>query len=139
MSGVTRFSVSIEDELLSKFDSLIAERHYINRSEAVRDLIRDKLVEREQQQGKGTMMGVISLVYAHNEREVADQLVDVQHHHHKNIVSTLHVHLDENYCLEVTVARGRVGEIQHIAEELSSAKGVKHAKLMITSKGSSLK
>ncbi len=139
MSDVVRFGISIDERLLDKFDRHIDNKGYKNRSEAVRDLIRNALVDeqwaRDDQQ---EMVGTVSLVYNHHTRELSDKLTEHQHSHHRNIVSALHVHLDEHHCLEVVVIRGKAKELRRLADELIGTKGVKHGKLMTTTTGEGL-
>ncbi len=138
MAQLTRFGVSIEDSLLKKFDDLIGRKGYYNRSEALRDLIRDSLVEAEAQVGAGEMIGTITLVYDHHVRELADTLTELQHQYYKTIISTTHIHLDNHNCLEVLITRGRGEDIKKISQLLIGARGVKHGKLTLTSTGKDL-
>lgn len=137
-SNLQRFGVSIETKLLSQFDALIQNKGYTNRSEAIRDLIRDYLVEEEWKQDEGTSVGTITIVYNHHLREMADRLTDMQHQYHDRIISVLHVHLDAHNCLEVMVVKGAKADIQTIAGKLASMKGVKHCKLVATTTGENL-
>lgn len=114
------------------------ESGYQNRSEAVRDLIRGMAVEEEWKSEKHEVVGTITLVYSHDSRDLADKLTDIQHSHHKNIISTTHVHLDEHNCLETLIVRGKAKKIKEIADSLISAKGVKHGKLVTTTTGKKL-
>lgn len=125
MSNLVRFGVSLEKELLQKFDKRIKEKNYTNRSEAIRDLIRDDLVKKEWQEGK-EVTGSISIVYNHHKRELTNFLIDIQHDHHDIILSTQHIHLDHDNCLEIIVIRGKPKEIEDLYGKLKSAKGVKH-------------
>jgi CopG family nickel-responsive transcriptional regulator len=143
-SETQRFGISIDSNLLSQFDQLIETKGYTNRSEAIRDLIRDYLVEEEWRREEGAKseghvaVGTITLVYNHHIREMADRLTDLQHQFHEQIVSVLHVHLDAHNCLEVLVVKGNKPDIQMIAGRLNSTKGVKHCKLVTTTTGSNL-
>ncbi len=137
-SELQRIGISIEEKLLSQFDNLIEKKGYTNRSEAIRDLIREYLVEEEWRQGEGDSVGTITLVYNHHLREMADKMTDLQHQYHQKIVSVLHVHLDAHNCLEVMVVKGEKSEIQAIAGRMSSLKGVKHCKLVATTTGENL-
>jgi len=139
MSRLTRFGVSIPDSLLADFDRLIARKGYQNRSEAIRDLIRDSLVTEEWKEGKKEMVGTISLVYSHHTRELSGILTKMQHDHYKTILSTLHIHLDEHNCLEVLAVRGKGEEIKKIGDRLVGTKGVKHGKISLTSTGKNLR
>jgi CopG family nickel-responsive transcriptional regulator len=138
MSETIRFGISINERLLERFDSLIEEKGYVNRSEAIRDLIRNALVEEAWSKEDEEAVGTVSLVYDHHTRDLADKLTEHQHSHHKEIVSSLHVHLDAHHCLEVVVLKGKAREIKRLAEELIGTKGVKHGKLMTTTTGEGL-
>lgn len=132
MSDIVRFGITITEDLLLRFDSLIAEKGYVNRSEAIRDLIRNSLVDNDLTNGEEEAIGTISMVYDHHTRDLADKLTEHQHSHHKEIISALHVHLDHHHCLEVVVTKGSASEIKKLANELIGTKGVKHGKLMMT-------
>ena len=138
MAEVTRFGVSTDERLLEKFDALIAEKGYVNRSEAVRDLIRNALVEEQWTAGESEAVGTVTLVYDHHSTDLSDKLTEHQHSHHEEIVSTLHIHLDSHHCLEVIVLRGVAREIQRIADSLVSTKGVKHGRFVATTTGDGL-
>lgn len=133
MNNLIRFGVSIDEKLLTRFDALIGEKGYVNRSEAIRDLIRDMLVTEETADPNAEAMGTLTLVYSHEVREIADKLNDIQHHYFGNIVSAVHVHLDEHNCLEVLILRGKSKTVKEIADRLLSIKNVRHGKLTITS------
>jgi CopG family nickel-responsive transcriptional regulator len=137
-SDLQRIGISIDAALLAQFDHLIESKGYTNRSEAIRDLIRDYLVEEEWRSDQGESVGTITLIYNHHLREMADKLTDLQHQYHDHIVSVLHVHLDAHNCLEVLVIKGDKANIQMIAGRLSSTKGVKHCKLVTTTTGTNL-
>jgi CopG family nickel-responsive transcriptional regulator len=138
MAETVRFGISIDERLLKKFDALIDEKGYINRSEAIRDLIRNALVEEEWARENQEMVGTVSLVYDHHTRDLSDKLTEHQHSHHKEIISALHVHLDDHHCLEVVVLKGKARKIKKLAEELIGTKGVKHGKLMTSTTGKGL-
>lgn len=133
--GLTRFGVSIDEELLTAFDRVIGEKGYRNRSEAIRDLIRDHLVSEEWDAGREETAGTITLVYSHDVRELTETLTDLQHRHHAAILSTMHLHLDAHLCLEVLVVRGRGEELRRMADRLIGTKGVMHGKLSLTTTG----
>jgi CopG family transcriptional regulator, nickel-responsive regulator len=135
MSNLVRFGVSIDERLLDRFDTLVAEKAYVNRSEALRDLIRGALVEDQWQHGEAEAVGTVTLVYDHHSTALVDKLTEHQHTHHHQIVSTLHVHLDTAHCLEVVVLRGVSREIKHIADGLIGTKGVKHGQFVATTTG----
>lgn len=134
MKKTVRFGVSLDHHLLEDFDRWILKKNYVNRSEAIRDLIRDHLVEQEWDENKETV-GTISIVYTHDVRELTDTLTDMQHKYHRLIKSGMHVHLDEHNCLEVLVVQGRSGDIKKIADRLIGMRGVKHGKLTMTTTG----
>lgn len=138
MPQLVRFGVSIEDKLLKQFDQLIEEKSYVNRSEAVRDLIRGALVERDCTKGSAETVATVTIVYDHHTRELSDKLNNHQHSHHNSIISALHVHLDHHHCLEVVIIRGTPKEIRHIADGLIGAKGVVHGKLVFSTLGKNL-
>ena len=135
MSKTIRFGVSIDERLLTQYDSLITEKGYVNRSEAIRDLIRDVLVREQWEHGDEEAVGTITLIYDHHMRDLSDKLTDHQHEHPKHIISTLHVHLDNQHCLEVVVVKGIPAVIKKISDELIGTKGVKHGKLVSTTLG----
>lgn len=139
MSELSRIGVAIDSDLLEKFDRLIEQRGYTNRSEAFRDLIRDELVEKTWESPDSQVVGTVTLVYDHHVRLLNEKLTDIQHDFHESILSTLHVHLDHDHCLEVLVVRGKSVEVRRVADTLISTKGVKHGRLTITSSGAELK
>ena len=139
MPGVTRFGISLDEELLEKFDRLIARKGYENRSEAIRDLIRDNLVQDQWEHGNEKAVGVLTMVYSHDVHELEERLTEMQHEHYKAIVSTLHVHLDPHHCLEVLVLRGKASLIKSIADKLIGTRGVKHGTFSATTEGKALK
>lgn len=137
MAEAVRFGISIHPELLSKFDELIEAKGYQNRSEAIRDLIRKFLVEKEWEEDE-EIIGTVTIVYNHHTRELPDTVTEFQHHHYRSILSSLHVHLDPDNCLEVIVLRGRAGEIRRFADRLIGTRGIKHGTLSATTTGSTL-
>jgi CopG family nickel-responsive transcriptional regulator len=138
---IERIGISLEPDLLAQFDRLIAEQGYENRSEAVRDLIRDALVQREwsQSKGPGERVGVAVLVYDHDSSSLAQKLAHIQHENHRAVVSALHVHMDEHNCLEVLVLRGEGRDVVTMGEGLVSTKGVKYGKLVPATTGQTLR
>ena len=135
MNELTRISILLETALLEAFDRSNAGKGYATRSEAVRDLIRERLVREEAagpQGGATEKVAVVTLVYDHHARELATRLIDKQHHHHELVVSTMHVHLGERHCLEVSVLRGPADAVRHLGEELLSVKGVLHGDVTYT-------
>jgi CopG family nickel-responsive transcriptional regulator len=135
---VARFSISLPPSLLEQLDEMSRQKGYDNRSLAITDMVRDRLVEHRQKFSNEEIAGTITLVYDHHKQHVQAALTDIQHDHHQVIVSTLHVHLDHDNCLEVLVVRGKAGLIKKIADELIAAKGVKHGKLTVTTTGKDL-
>ncbi len=135
MAELIRYGVSIGRSLSRRFDRLIKAKGYANRSEAIRDLIRDSLVEEEWQGGDEETIGVITILYNHQQRELSGKLTHSQHHYHAETISSLHVHLDSSNCLEVVVMRAPAATIKKAAEQLIGTKGVKHGKLIMTSTG----
>jgi len=132
MDKLVRFGVSMEDSLLHEFDHMIERKGYTNRSEAVRDIVRDKLVEENVQLPKGNVYGALVYIYDHHKREVEKSLSNIQHDYFENIISTSHVHVDHDSCLEVALLKGKVEILGTIAEKILSFKGVKHGKLTLT-------
>ncbi len=139
MSGLSRIGVAIDSDLLEKFDRLIGQRGYTSRSEAFRDLIRDDLVEKTWESPDSQVVGTVTLVYDHHVRLLNEKLTGIQHEYHHSILSTLHVHLDHDNCLEVLVVRGRSADVRKVADVLISTKGVKHGRLTITTTGAEMK
>jgi CopG family nickel-responsive transcriptional regulator len=137
MKKLVRFGVSLDHHLLDDFDRVITRKNYTNRSEALRDLIRDNLVGQEWDENKVTV-GTITIVYDHHVHDLTDKLTDIQHHYHRLVLSSLHVHLDHDHCLEVLVVRGKGAEIRKVADTLIGTKGVKHGKLTMTTTGQGL-
>ena len=137
MSTLVRFGISMERELLKKFDRHIKEREYSNRSEAIRDLIRESLIKREWKEGK-EVVGVIGLVYNHHIRELTEKLTEIQHHYRKLIISSQHIHLDEDNCFEMVVVRGRPNRAEGLAELMKAIRGVKYGSLMMATTGKEL-
>jgi CopG family nickel-responsive transcriptional regulator len=134
MSNLFRFGVSLDKRLLDKFDRLIRERRYSNRSEAFRDLIRQELVKKEWEEGK-EVAGAIAIVYNHHQRELLNKIMDTQHDFQKLIISTQHIHLDDENCLEIVAVKGSSKEVQGLADVLKSIKGVRHGSLSMSSTG----
>jgi len=134
MSHAVRFAVSLDRELLESFDRVIEEQGYNNRSEAVRDLIRDKLVIQNWDEKEETV-GTITLIFNHHLYSLSDDITSKQHEHHALIISSMHLHLDHDNCLEIIAVRGKGKEIRELADALISMKGVKHGKLTLTTSG----
>ncbi len=135
MNKIIRFGVSIDEKLLDQFDKTIEAKGYVNRSEAIRDLIRAMMVREEVSDPKAEVIGTLTLIYSHEVREISERLNEVQHSNYRNIISTVHVHLDEHNCLEVLLLRGSSSVVRGIADRLLSIKNVRHGKLSITTTG----
>jgi len=134
MSKLFRFGISLEKDLLDKFDRLIREKNYTNRSEAFRDLIREDLVKAEWKKNK-EIVGAITLIYDHHKRELVNKLMDIQHDFGDIIISSQHIHLDHNNCLEIIAVKGSSKDAQKLADSLKSVKGVKHGTLSLSTTG----
>ena len=134
MSRLVRFGVSLDDELLRKFDDYISQKNYTNRSEALRDLIREELVQKEWDAGDD-VAGAITLIYDHHRRTLLNKIISLQHDFQEVIISTQHVHLDHDNCLEIIAVRGRPQQVRRLAETLMSVKGIKHGTLSMSSTG----
>jgi CopG family nickel-responsive transcriptional regulator len=135
-----RIGISLEQDLLAQFDKLIAEKGYVNRSEAVRDLIRESLVQREwASRGREEKVAVVTLVYDHDSASLTQKLAHIQHENHRAVVSALHVHLDPHNCLEVLVLRGRGKDVSAMGDGLVSTKGVKYGKVVPATTGEGLR
>ncbi len=132
-----RFGVSLPEELIWRFDRLIRRKKYPNRSEAIRDLIRKELVE-EEIVTDAEIVGVLTLLYNHHQRELQDRLGRLQHDHHDRILSTTHVHLDHDNCLEVVLLKGRAGKIKQLSDEMIALKGIKQGQLYRTTTGKNI-
>jgi len=134
MPGLERVTLAIDSELLARFDRLLGERGLGNRSEAVRDLIRARLVEEERVAGRGEAVASLTLLYDHEQRELAERLVEAGHHHPgARVLATLHVHLDERLCLEVLAMRGTPKGLRSFADAVLGLKGVLHGQLVVSS------
>jgi len=132
MSKLIRFGVAMDGGLLKRFDRLISRRGYANRSEALRDLVRREFVAEEWADGKAEAVGTITLVYDHGTRELDAALVDIQHHNHRLVVSSMHVHLTAHMCMEVLAVRGKAKAIRALADRLIATRGVRHGTLAAT-------
>jgi CopG family transcriptional regulator, nickel-responsive regulator len=133
MGQLTRTGVAIDSDLLARFDRFIARQGYPNRSEAFRDLIRDRLVGDAIAAPEAHVVGTITLVYDHHSRLLPDKLMNLQHDHHDAIIAATHVHLDHDTCLEVLAVKGQAKQIQKLADLLIGTKGVRHGRLVMTS------
>ncbi|MEW6555963.1 MAG: nickel-responsive transcriptional regulator NikR [Elusimicrobiota bacterium] len=134
MGRLFRFGVSLDSELLKKFDELINSRNYTNRSKAIADLIRKEFVTEQWRKG-GEIAGAITLVYDHHKRELVNKLTDIQHDFQEIVISTQHIHLDHDNCLEIIAVKGRAAEVEKLANTLKSIKGVKHGTLSVSTTG----
>jgi CopG family nickel-responsive transcriptional regulator len=138
MDSLKRFGVTVDNTLLEKFDKIIKKKGYLNRSKAIRDLIRDYLVQEEWKEGKKETVGILSLVYNHHKREISDKLINLQHNFYPFIVSSTHIHLSEKNCLEVIIIKGKPVKIKKISDRLIGTKGIKYGKLLISSTGKNI-
>lgn len=129
---VERVGVSFEPELLEKFDALILEKGYTNRSEAIRDLVRKSLIESAVKDKAGEVFGTLTIIYDHHVGDITDRLMHIEHHNLAKILSTTHIHVDENMCLEVMIVRGEVEAVRKLADNLKAVRGVRHGGLIIT-------
>ncbi|MCK4654946.1 MAG: nickel-responsive transcriptional regulator NikR [Candidatus Cloacimonetes bacterium] len=134
MSELIRFGVSLEKVLLQKFDKHIKKENYANRSNAIADLIRDKLIRQEWTEDK-EVAGAIIMVFDHHKRDLVNNLTNIQHDYHKYIISSQHIHLDHDNCFEIVVVKGKPHKLEELANKLKSAKGVKHASLSLATTG----
>ena len=132
MQKITRFGVSIEPDLLHKFDRVIKKKGYKNRSEAIRDIIRKNLITEKTEDPNSEAIGTLTMIYDHHAGNLTNRLIDLQHHHHKEILTTTHIHVDHENCLEVLVLKGKTRNIQKLADNIKSLKGIKHGELVIT-------
>jgi CopG family transcriptional regulator, nickel-responsive regulator len=137
MGKLTRFSVSIESELLERFLGASSKKGWENRSEALRHLMREALV-RDEWSGADEIVGTITIVYDHHKRELTDRLTSIQHDHHDAVLAATHIHLDHDNCLEMIAVRGTASDVQRIADALIGTRGVKHGKLTATTTGKKL-
>lgn len=133
MTGkIIRFGVSIEPGLIKNFDKKIKQEGYENRSEAIRDLIRKDLIKKKSADPNSESIGTLTMLYDHHIGNLTNKLLDLQHDHTKEILSTTHIHVDHDNCLEVLVLKGKTKKIQKLADNIKSLKGIKHGELVIT-------
>jgi CopG family nickel-responsive transcriptional regulator len=132
MEKITRFGVSIDPILLRNYDQLIKTEGYSNRSEAIRDLIRNTIVKNKITNPQQEAIGSLTIIYDHHSSNLTTRLLEIQHHHHTDILATTHIHIDHYNCLEILVLKGKVGSIQKLADTIKSLKGIKHGDMVIT-------
>ena len=132
MSLLERFGVSMDNELLARFDKLVEKRCYKSRSEAIRDLVRQELINEEWAEPDSQVVGTVTIVYEHHEHELSNVLTEMQHQYHECIMCSTHIHLDAHNCLEVVILKGTCKEVKFIANALISTRGVKHGQLVST-------
>lgn len=135
MPTLERFGVSMEEELLSRLDAMVEARGYSSRSEAIRDLVRREIVQEEWADPDAEVIGTITIVYEHQEHDLAHALTQMQHAHHDAVICCTHVHMDPHNCLEVIIVRGSARLARQVADTLISARGVKHGQLVCTTTG----
>lgn len=138
MSNLIRFGISIDQQLLEKFDNLIDKENYQNRSEAIRDLIRESLVEEEWSHNQ-KIIGAIALVYDHHQRQLVNKLLDIQHNFHNIVISSQHIHIDHDNCLEIMIVKGASQFIKKFYNKIRATKGIKHVNIMKSTSGKELK
>jgi CopG family transcriptional regulator, nickel-responsive regulator len=132
MGELSRIGIALDSDLLKRFDRSIAKSGYTNRSEAFRDLIRDRLVRERTAPPNATVVGSVTLIYNHHSHGITEKLTEAQHAHHDLVVSTTHAHLDRDSCLEVLIVHGKASRIEHFADMLIGLKGVEHGRLVMT-------
>jgi len=132
MGILSRIGIALDSDLLKRFDRSIARRGYTNRSEAFRDLIRDRLVTEQTAAPEAVVVGTVTLIYDHHAHGVTEKLTEVQHAHHELVVSTSHAHLDHYSCLEVLIVHGKSSKVASFADRLIGLKGVQHGRLVMT-------
>ena len=129
---ITRFGVSIEPDLLDKFDKMIKKKSYANRSEAIRDIIRKNIIIEDSSNPDTEGLGTLTMIYDHHAGPLTNRLLDLQHDHHQEILTTTHIHIDHHNCLEVLVLKGKIGNIEKLADSIKALKGIKHGELVLT-------
>jgi CopG family nickel-responsive transcriptional regulator len=134
MEKITRFGVSIEPILLEKFDRMMKKKGYTNRSEAIRDIIREHLTIEHVKDPSAEVIGTLTMIYDHHTGPLIDRLLEIQHDHYQEILTSTHIHIDHNTCLEVLILRGKTQNIQKLADTIKALKGIKHGELVLTSK-----
>ncbi len=132
-----RFTISLDEKLLDDFDTYISQQKYVNRSEAIRDLIRSSFVAKEWQADKD-VVGVVTMVYDHHQHKLQEKVTEIQHDYHHQIVSTTHVHMDHHNCLEVIIIKGKAGSVNELADRLRSLRGVRNCNLAMSTTGKDL-
>jgi CopG family transcriptional regulator, nickel-responsive regulator len=137
MAQLVRTGISLESDLLERFDRAIGKKGYKNRSEAIRDLVRDYAVAEDVEENR-VVVGSLTMVYDHHQPKLAEQLIEAQHHAHDMVMAATHVHLDHHNCLEVIIMRGRSSDVSQLADRILSLRGVKHGKLVLTTQGKDL-
>ena len=138
MSQIERVGVSLDKELLSLFDQLIGTQGYSNRSEAIRDLIRERLSQKQLAKPTAKAVAGIFLVYDHHSTTLSNKLIELQHNHLLHVIASTHIHLDHHNCLEVIIVKGKVKEIQELADQMASLKGVKLSRVNLMTTGKEL-
>jgi CopG family nickel-responsive transcriptional regulator len=132
MGELSRIGIALDSDLLKRFDQYIGKRGYTNRSEAFRDLIRDRLVTEQTTNPGSTVVGTVTLIYDHHSSGLPEKLMELQHENHELVVSTSHAHLDNDSCLEVLMVHGKSAKVEHFADRLIGLKGVQHGRLVMT-------
>ncbi|MBV8551612.1 MAG: nickel-responsive transcriptional regulator NikR [Acidobacteriaceae bacterium] len=133
MGFLSRIGVALDSDLLARFDRFITKQGYTNRSEAFRDLIRDRLVAVAIEDPRAPVVGTVTLIYDHHSRLLPEKLMNLQHDHHDLIICATHAHLDHDTCLEVIILKGEAKRVQRLADTLIGTKGVQHGRLVMSS------
>lgn len=139
MSNLVRLSISLEKPLANRLERLVRGSRYTNRSEFIRDLIRQRLVEQQWADQRQEVVGTVTLVYDHHARQLTDKLIDIQHEHHDHILATTHVHLSHDHCAEMIMVRGSTARVRQLVDDLRKQRGVLHAGLTMSATGAALR
>jgi CopG family nickel-responsive transcriptional regulator len=131
---IIRFGVSIEPDLLEKFDRMMKKKGYTNRSEAIRDIIRANIIQEKNTDPDQKGLGTLTILYDHHSGPLTERLIELQHENYTRILTTTHIHIDHENCLEVLILQGKLGDIQTLADKIKALKGIKHGELVLTSK-----
>ena len=139
MTDLARLSFSIENKLYQKLEKLVSEKGYKNRSEFIRDMIRDKIVAEEWENNQEEVVATISIIYNHHKRELSNKLTELQHCHHNLVLASTHIHLTKEICAEMIMVKGRPEDVKKLADCLQQQRGVLHSGLIMGSTGNKLK
>jgi CopG family transcriptional regulator, nickel-responsive regulator len=139
MAELTRLSFSIENNLFNKLEKMVFDKGYKNRSEFIRDMIRDQIVTEEWSDNQKEVVGTLTLIFDHHQRELSNKLTELQHAHHKVVLASTHVHLTKEICAEMIMVKGSPKEVKHLSDTLKQQRGVLHSGLIMGSTGNKLK